>query len=242
MLHEPGRPRNDLAGVVEHDRVPVEDELVLAADEVAEREVRARVARASDEHLLALLGLADVERGRGQVHDELRSRQGKIGRGRARLPDVLADGRADVDVPEPKQQQVAALGEVPVLVEDAVVREEVLPVDGLDAAVRADCARVREVAVEPGRPDERDDALARARDLLDRVVRRTDESGTEQEVLGRVARDRELGEDDEIGAGSLGFGQSVENHSAVPVEVADDRVQLCERDSQGFRLTVINLV
>ncbi len=147
-----------------------------------------------------------------------------------------------MDVPEPEQEQVATLGEVPVLVEDAVVREEVLPVDGLDAAVRADRARVREVAVEPRRPDERDDALARPRDLLDRVVRRADESGTEQEVFGRVAGDGELREDDEIGAGSLGFGQPVENYGAVAVEVADYCVQLRERESQGFRLTVTNLV
>ena len=41
-LLEARRARDDLALVVEHHRVAVEDELVLAADEVAEREVRAR--------------------------------------------------------------------------------------------------------------------------------------------------------------------------------------------------------
>ena len=80
-----------------------------------------------------------------------------------------------------------------------------------------------------------------ARDLLERRVRRADEAGTEQEVLGRVARDGELGEDDEVGA-ALGARSRSSRISAVAVEVADDHVQLCERDSQGFRLTVINRV
>ena len=72
-LLEPGRARDHLALVVEHDGVAVEDELVLAADEVAEGEVRRVVARPGDEHLLAVLGLADVERRGGEVDDQLRA-------------------------------------------------------------------------------------------------------------------------------------------------------------------------
>ena len=47
----------------------VEDELVLPADEVAEGDVRGVVARSRDEHLLAVLRLADVERGGGEVDE-----------------------------------------------------------------------------------------------------------------------------------------------------------------------------
>ena len=194
------RAREDLARVVEHHRVPVEDELVLPADEVAEREIRARVARARHEHLLALLRLADVEGRCGEVDDELRSGERQVGRRRARLPQVLADRGPEVHVAHPNQQEVASLGEVPMLVEDAVVREEMLPVDGLDAAVRADRAGVREVAVEPGRADERDDARRRRRDLLERLVRCPDEAGAKQEVLGWIARGRKLRVHDEVRA------------------------------------------
>ena len=159
VLLETRRAGDDLAGVVEDDRVPVEDELVLAADEVAEREVGARVARPGDEHLLALLGLADVERRRGEVDDELRSREREVGRGRPGLPDVLADRDPDRGLPESEDDEVAALGEVAVLVEHAVVRQEVLAVHALNAPVGAHGTRVREIAVEPGRPDERHDAV-----------------------------------------------------------------------------------
>ena len=166
----------------------VEDELVLAADEVAEREVGARVARAGHEHLLPLLGLADVERRRREVDDQLRAREREVRRRRPGLPDVLADRDPDGRLSEPQDDELAALGEVAVLVEDAVVREEVLAVDGPDLSVGADGARVREIAVEPRRPDERDDALGRGRDLLERLACGADEAGPEEEILGRIAR------------------------------------------------------
>ena len=61
-LLEARRPREHLAFVVEHDRVSVEEQLVLAADEVAEREVGGVVPGARDQHLLPFLCLADVVR------------------------------------------------------------------------------------------------------------------------------------------------------------------------------------
>ncbi len=103
-LLEPRRPSYDLALVVEHDRVAVEDELVLASHEVAEREVGGVVARSSDEHLLAVLRLAAVVRRRREVDEERRAGERQVGGGRARLPDVLADRGADDDLAEPKQQ------------------------------------------------------------------------------------------------------------------------------------------
>ena len=223
--------------------MPVEDELVLAADEVAEGEVRARVACARDEHLLALLGLPDVERRRREVDDELRAGECEIGRGRAGLPDVLADRDADGRVAEPEEDEVATLGEVAVLVEDAVVREEVLAVDGLHAAVRADGAGVREIAVEPGRADERDDAVGRGRDLLERLVRGAHEPGPKEEILGRIAGRRELGEDDEVGAGGCAPRRGSRGSSSrLPSRSPTTAFELRERDSQGFRLTVTNRV
>jgi hypothetical protein len=110
------------------------------------------------------------------------------------------------------------------------------------AAVRAHDARVRKVAVEPRRADERDDPFGRTRDLLDRLVRRPYEARAKQKILGRVTGDRELGVDDEVGACGPRVLQRREDLRAVPAEVADDGVQLCQRQSQGFRLTVTNRV
>ena len=72
--------------------------------------------------------------------------------------------------------------EVALLVEHAVVRQQALAIDGSDAAVRADEARVVEAAVlGVRRPDERDDARGRLRhptgSLRSRVRRTRDGAG-----------------------------------------------------------------
>ena len=77
---KPGARASDLALVVEHDRVPVEDELVLSADEVAEGEVGGVVAGPRDEHLLAVLRLADVVRRGREVDEQRRAGEREIGR------------------------------------------------------------------------------------------------------------------------------------------------------------------
>ena len=175
LLLEPGRAREHLALVVEHDRVAVEDQLVLAADGVAERDEARVVGRAHLEHLLALAVLADVERRGGDVRDQLRAGEREVGRRRARLPDVLADRRPDEHLAEAQQDEVVARREVPVLVEDAVVRQVALAVDVPDLAVREHEARVVEVGVEVRRADERRDAVRPPGDLVDRAPRGADE-------------------------------------------------------------------
>ena len=161
----PGRAREHLALVVEDDGVAVEDSSSCPPTALHERDEADVVAGARWKHLLALAVLADVERRGRDVDEQLRAREREVGRGRARLPDVLADRRADQRVAELEQDEVAAGREVAVLVEDAVVREEALAVDRLHLAARADGARVVEVAVEVRRADERDDAARRRCDL-----------------------------------------------------------------------------
>ena len=58
-------------------------------------------------------------------------------------------------------------------------------------------------------------------------------SDLEQEVLGRVAGDRLLGEGDELGAQGLGAGDGGADAGEVAVEVADGRVDLGEGDPKG---------
>ena len=212
----------------------VEDQLVLAADRVAEREEARVVARAHAQHLLALAVLADVERRRRDVRDQLRAGQREIGRGRPRLPHVLADRRADDHVSEAKEIEVVAGSEVPVLVEDAVVREVALAVDAAHLAVCEDEARVEEVGVEIRRADERGHAVGRLRDLLDRVPRGTHETGAEEQVLGRVTGDAELREEHEIGVRVTGSAEPLDDAVCVAVDVADDAIDLSEGQSHRF--------
>ena len=222
--------------------MPVEEQLVLAADEVAEGEIGRVVAGPGDQHLLPVLRLADEVRGGREVDDQLRAGEREIGGGRPRLPDVLADRRPDEDLAVPEQDQLPARGEVALLVEDAVVGEKALAVERLQLAVRAHGARVEEVAVEPRRPDERGQALRLRRNRAQRLLRRADERRSQEQVLGRVAGDGELGQEHDVGALVARLGKSGENALAVAVQVADDRVDLGEGkphrdDSTGLRLS-----
>ena len=127
LLLEATSARDHLTRVVEHHRVAVEHEPVLSADEVAEREVelvsRARVTSISS----SVLRLADMERRGGEVHEQLCTGESEVCRGRAGLPDVLADRDAHDRIAEPEQDEIAAFREVAVLVENSVVGEKVLP-------------------------------------------------------------------------------------------------------------------
>ena len=220
----------------------VEDQLVLAAHRVAERDEAGVVSRARDEHLLALVGAADVERRRRDVDEQLRAGQREVGRGWARLPHVLADSRPDERLAVLEQNQVATRCEVAVLVEDAVVRQEALAVDAADLAAGEHEAGVVEVGVEVGGADERRDPVRLARELLDRALRRPDEPRPQEQVLGRVAGDGELGEEDEVGARLTRLGEPGQDPATVAVEVADDGVDLreCESHPGGFLLSIEN--
>jgi hypothetical protein len=220
-----------VALLVEDERVAVEDQLVLPSDGVAESDEARVVAGAGGEHLPALAIPADVERRSGDVGQQLRPGQRQVGGGRARLPHVLADGRPDQRAAELEEQAVARGREVAVFVEDPVVRQEPLAVDGLHLAAGADGAGVVEVAVEVGEVDERDGVVRGAGDRVQRLVCRAHEPRPQQQVLGRVTGDGELREEDEVGLGAAGLLDRLEDSRAVAVEVADGGVDLCERDS-----------
>ncbi len=242
VLLKAGCACDDLARRVEDNRVAVEHELILPADHVAERKIRARVARPGDQHLLALLGFSDVERRGREVHDELSSGESEIGRRRARLPEVLADRRSDVRVAEPEQHEIASLREVAVLVEHAVVREELLAVDSAYAPVGADGARVGQVSVEPRRADECHESGRGRSDLVEGLAGGTHEAGSKKEILRWIAGRGELWKHDDVCSGLPGLREGVEDLRAIPVEITDHCVQLAESDSQGFSLIVTNRV
>ena len=214
--------------------MPVEDQLVLSADRIAEGDEARIVERPHAQHLLALSVLADVERRRRDVRDQLRAAQREVGRRRPRLPDVLADRRADAHVAEAQEKEVVARREVAVFVEDAVVRQVALAVDTPHLAVLEHVARVVEVGIEIRRADEHGDAVRRLRDLVDRPACGAHETGAEQQVLGRVAGDHELGKEDQVGVRVPGLLQPIDDAGRVAVDVADDAIDLGECESHQF--------
>src|SRR4029450_8513245 len=112
------------------------------------------------EHLLALLSFPDVERRGGDVRDHVRSGERQIGRGRAGLPNILADRRADQRLAQLQEEELPAGLEVAQLVEHSVVRKEALRVDRPNFASGENRAGVVEVALEPRKSDQGGGALS----------------------------------------------------------------------------------
>src|SRR3954469_21140158 len=226
--------RDDVALTVDRHAVAVEHELVLAADHVAEQDDRRVVAGALDQHALALERLAGVVRRGRQVHDPLPARE-RLGRGgRARLPDVLADRQADRHAVQLDQRGLRARLEVARLVEDAVVGQEHLAVDRLDAALGEYRTRVVYVLTALGEADEGHQVavLGLARELLERGARAVHEVRLQEEVLGRVAGQGQLGEHDELRALVARAADPLLDLPGVALDVAHGGVDLGERDPQ----------
>ena len=228
-LLERGPAGDDRAILVEDERMAVEHELVLTADSVHEGDPARVVPGADAQHLLALAPLAQMERRGRDVADHVRAGKREVGRRRPRLPDVLADGRPDERVAEPQQEETPAGLEVPVLVEDSVVRQEALAADPPHLAAPQHGAGVEEITIEVREPDERRDPRRLGRDRLEAAARGAQKSGLEQEILGRIAGHRELREEDEVGACATRLLEPRHDALAISVEVADHRVDLCQR-------------
>jgi hypothetical protein len=64
------------------------------------------------------------------------------------------------------------------------------------------------------------------RDLVEHLHRLCDERGPQEEVFGRIPRDRQLREHDQIAAGRFGRVIRVENAGGIALEVAHGDVQL----------------
>ena len=236
-LVETLRPGEQLARRVEDHAAPVEDELVLAADEVYVADEDALVGGAGGEEFLAVVGLAGVERRGVDVHDHLGAGLG-LQDGRADgVPDVLADVHADARAAVPPVDGVdwrrVAGPEVALLVEDAVIGQVHLAVDAGHLAVAGHGGGVVDVLAGLDEADDRGDPARRLDDAVEGGEVAPDELLLEQQVFGRIAGRRQLGEGDKIGAGRLRPLDALDGLRGVAVEVADGGIDLGERHPKG---------
>ena len=213
-------------------RVAVEDELVLAADEVDVDDRAPGLARPRDEDLPALgTGPRAVRRGVERQHDPRPGGGKPRDRTRGR-PGVLADHDADRPAADAEDRRVPGTGDEPaLLVEHAVVRQQFLD---RHAAHLAAPAHGRRVAQAAGLGHVADDDRAPGRSRRhggEGPLARRDEVRLQQQVLRRVAGEHELGEDRDVGSEPFGAARRVEHTPDIPVEVPDHRVDLAQRDA-----------
>ena len=228
----PGRGAHPHALGIEDERGAVEDQFVLAADQIDVDQRQPALGSARPRQALADLALVELER-RAVEHDQqIGAVFGEVA-GDVRRPHVLADHHAQAQIAERHRLGQRAGAEHPLLVEHAVVRQIVLPAHRLDAAVLEQQGGVVEGAgMAPGRAQQqRRPAVAglrrqRFRRRLDALLKRP----LQHQILGRVAGQRQLAADDEVaGAGA----QTCRTDALdVAVDVAHHRIDLRESHRQ----------
>ncbi len=156
------------------------------------------------------------------------------------VPEVLADRDAEPLAAERHESRARARLEVAPLVEHVVRRQEALPAERRQPAAREERGDV--VVRLPGlllvrdeRADEERRLLHPSRQVLQDARRSLLERGAVEEVLRRIAADRELGDEEEVGLLLLRARERVEDLRAVPREVAERRVELREREAHQER-------
>ncbi len=146
LLLELRRAGDHCALRVDDEAVPVEDQLVLAADEVAEGEAeRRRRGRARPASLRARVPCRGGRASPRGWRSGSAPAAASLEAGGPGAPDVLADRQADLLTGDLDRSPALARDEVALLVEDGVVGQPVLAVDGLERrrrrARRASCGR-----------------------------------------------------------------------------------------------------
>ena len=230
VLDQRLRVGDRVAARVEDDAVAVEDQLVLPPDGVHPGDEGAVVGGPSADHRLSRRPLAVVV-GRAVDVDQQPGAVLRLPRHRAGgEPAVLAHRKADAHAVEVDDRAEPSGLEVALLIEDAVVGQEDLVVDGLDLAVVDEGGRVEDLAVPIDEADDRRDSPGLCRDQvqLGQVV--ADEGGFEDQVLGRVSGDDELREAHDVGLGIAGALDPLDDEARVSAQVADRRVDLRERN------------
>ena len=168
--------------------------------------------------------------GGGDVQEQHRARERLLAGGRARLPHVLAHRQPDALGADVDDGAARARLEVALLVEHAVVGQVDLAVDRVNGAVGEHRGGVEHVLGALGEADHRDDPARVRGELLERVARVGEEVLLEQQVLGRVARDGELGEQHELAPRLARVADAGRDLRGVAGDVAHGGVHLAERE------------
>ena len=205
--------------------------------------------RHAAQHLFAAAILADRERRRGEVDD-------RVGAGAHQLfdrivviaaalpevaivPNILADTDAEPASAELEDLRAVVGLEVPVLVEYVVRGQQRFPKPLSDDALVQQHRGIEE------RPSRVGGIRLRQSDEYRRLIGEiacksrggvpaaSDEGSAEQEIARKVPDERELWRDGEIRALAAGLARRLCNQPGVPGEVADERIDLQERDFHG---------
>ena len=216
----------------EHRACAVEHQLILPAHQVDIRHEQPVIGGARGEHLFAKGALAGVKRRTVDVDDNLRPGGALHHRGPYGVPNVFADVHAHRGAVDGVHRALSARLEVARLVEDAVVGQVHLAVAADMPAVVYQRGGVVYVRVGVDIAHHGGDAAAFGGDALEVCVVVADELRLEQQILWRIARQRELREGDKVGRKRARLPYPRDDALGVARKIAHRRVYLCHCQSE----------
>ncbi len=229
-----GRAASDnVSMLLDHEALAVENEFVLTANEITVGDKRGVVGSARCQETFAGCALAFMIRRGGNVDDQLGvTVDGLIVERSAWVPEVFANVYGELQA-APIEHLPAMTGrEVALFVEHAVVGQVTLAVNADELAVMQHGRGVEEIALTVDETNHGDESLGGGQEAVEGAAVVGDEAGLEQQVLGRIARDRKLGEDDEMSLGGAGLLDSGEHAIDIAGEITDGRVDLSQRNAE----------
>ena len=234
-----GLPRGQLyrepASAIEREGAAVEDKLVLAANLIDVEHRKAGFHDARDGDVFALCPLFEREWRAIGHNEEFGAALGEAFGDRIG-PDVFANGQAEPDAVEAHRPWHRAGGEVPLLVENAVVRQIGLIAQRLHLAARKQRHGVVDFAVfAPWRAHDHGRG-ALFRDLgeaAQRIHAGLHEGRLQHQVFGRVSGDEKLRKNKQVRALPARLGPCGTRQPGVAAQVSDYRVKLSAGDAQA---------
>src|SRR5262249_35169573 len=142
------------------------------------------------------------------------------------VPDVLADRDTHAAAGDRQHQRPRARLEIPPLVEDVIGRQEPLVVDALNAPSSRHDRGVEyrsagAGAVADDRAEDPRGFAGPARDAPHRALALVEKRGSLEQILGRIAADRQLGKQYEVRASGFGAGAAGQDFLGVALEITD---------------------
>ena len=183
-----------------------------------------------------------MERRAVDVDVDLGSTSGEFGYGPVGEPDVLADRQTDANTGDLVKSVCSGSGfERALFVEHVVIREDPLVIHAVHSTTGTDRRGVEENVATSRRVDgttsidETDNSCTIGglrRDVFEHRPVVAHEAGLQNEVLGRITSDRQFAEHHDVASARRRFAVRLENSITVAGQVAHQRVELSQTDSQ----------
>jgi hypothetical protein len=222
----------------------VEEQLVVAPHLVHEEHGGLGLTGPAAEQRGAQARLAGVERRGAQVQDRVAASkliQGVelvtvAGQQLGVVPEILADGHAQLHARDLDGAGVGGGLEVAGLVEDVVGGQQALGPHSVDAPLPGHHRGIAQaLVVAQGRAEDQHGIVGPGGlgDLLAAPSAGVEEAVVVEQVAGRVARDHQLRQQDDVGPEAPTALQRLEHLGAVSIEIADHRGCLCQQYAHG---------